>query len=101
MLAPCLWRALLRWHGSAVREGISLPRRVVPGHYLNESESDSGLVVELYPLTLLILRHTTSSGNWLQTAFGLSYKNFSIARSALLTLRARFDILVTRRRSFS
>lgn len=66
VLAPCLWRALLRWHGSAVREGISLPRRVVPAHYLNGSHPSSELAVELYPLTLLILRHTTSSGSWLQ-----------------------------------
>lgn len=71
VLAPCLWRSLLRWHGSAAREGVSLPRRVVPSSYVDaSSRTPSLLTVELYPLTLLILRHSTASGGWLQSAFG-------------------------------
>lgn len=71
VLAPCLWRSLLRWHGSAAREGVSLPRRVVPSSYVDPSSRTPSLpTVELYPLTLLILRHSTASGGWLQSAFG-------------------------------
>ncbi|VDM41597.1 unnamed protein product [Toxocara canis] len=70
VLAPCLWRSLLRWHGGAAREGVSLPRRVVPSSYVEpSSRTPSLLTVELYPLTLLILRHSTASGGWLQSAF--------------------------------
>uniref|UniRef100_A0A915CDK1 ubiquitinyl hydrolase 1 n=1 Tax=Parascaris univalens TaxID=6257 RepID=A0A915CDK1_PARUN len=70
VLAPCLWRSLLRWHGSAAREGVSLPRRVVPSSYVDpSSRTPSVPTVELYPLTLLILRHSTASGGWLQSAF--------------------------------
>lgn len=70
VLAPCLWRALLRWHGSAAREGISLPRHVVPTSFLDPAApSSSKPMIELYPLSLLILRHSTASGSWLQTAF--------------------------------
>lgn len=70
VLPPCLWRAFLRWHGSAAREGIALPRNVVPSSFLDAtSPSSTEPVVELYPLTLLILRHSTASGGWLQSAF--------------------------------
>lgn len=71
-LAPCLWKALLRWHGSAAREGISLQRRIVPARIVNPAAANpTESVIELYPLTLLILRHSTVSGGWLHSAFGL------------------------------
>ncbi|VDK35206.1 unnamed protein product [Anisakis simplex] len=77
ILAPCLWRSLLRWHGGAAREGIALPRRVLPTSYVEPSSlTPSLLTVELYPLTLLILRHTTASGSWLQSAFGRFLHSF-------------------------
>ncbi|VDM98335.1 unnamed protein product [Thelazia callipaeda] len=69
-LAPCLWKALLRWHGSAAREGISLQRRIVPAKILDsKAVNPTQPVIELYPLTLLILRHGTASGGWLHSAF--------------------------------
>lgn len=71
-LAPCLWKALLRWHGSAAREGISLQRRILPAKILEPTTANpTEPVIELYPLTLLILRHGTASGSWLHSAFGL------------------------------
>lgn len=71
LLPPALWKALLRWHGSAAREGISLPRRVVPASIVNpEAFHPFEPVIELYPPTLLILRHGNASGGWLQSAFG-------------------------------
>ncbi|OZC06417.1 hypothetical protein X798_06597 [Onchocerca flexuosa] len=69
-LAPCLWKALLRWHGSAAREGISLQRRILPARIVDPGAANSTeSVIELYPLTLLILRHGTASGSWLHSAF--------------------------------
>ncbi|VDK88939.1 unnamed protein product [Litomosoides sigmodontis] len=69
-LAPCLWKALLRWHGSAARDGISLQRRVLPARIINPTGTNpTESVIELYPLTLLILRHGTASGGWLHSAF--------------------------------
>ncbi|MCP9258936.1 Ubiquitin carboxyl-terminal hydrolase 32 [Dirofilaria immitis] len=69
-LAPCLWKALLRWHGSAAREGISLQRRILPAKIIDPGAADpTKSVIELYPLTLLILRHGTASGGWLHSAF--------------------------------
>lgn len=76
-LPPCLWRALLRWHGSAVHEGISLPRRVIPLLYVEPfSSTPNKSVIELYPPSLLILRHGTASGGWLQSALGLFFNHF-------------------------
>uniref|UniRef100_A0A915Q6R4 ubiquitinyl hydrolase 1 n=1 Tax=Setaria digitata TaxID=48799 RepID=A0A915Q6R4_9BILA len=69
-VAPCLWKALLRWHGSAAREGISLHRRILPAKIVNPGAiNPNESVIELYPLTLLILRHGTASGGWLHSAF--------------------------------
>ncbi|MFH4973487.1 hypothetical protein AB6A40_000196 [Gnathostoma spinigerum] len=68
ILAPCLWKSLLRWHGSAAQEGVSLPRRVVPASFVDPLSKSSETVIELYPPTLLILRHTSASSSWLQSA---------------------------------
>ncbi|VDK72817.1 unnamed protein product [Onchocerca ochengi] len=69
-LAPCLWKALLRWHGSAAREGISLQRRILPARIVDPGAANTAeSIIELYPLTLLILRHGTASGSWLHSAF--------------------------------
>uniref|UniRef100_A0A914XSG2 Ubiquitinyl hydrolase 1 n=1 Tax=Plectus sambesii TaxID=2011161 RepID=A0A914XSG2_9BILA len=54
LISPALWNALLRWHGTSANT-ISLPRQVVRDAHGRRP------VVELYPPTLIILRHQTTN----------------------------------------
>lgn len=72
LVSPALWNALLRWHGTSANT-LSLPRQVV------RDAQGQRPTIELYPPTIIILRHQTgnsfpnSMSNLTSALFGRVY----------------------------